>query len=301
MAPRAASFAPFCRLIVDHLECPDIFALQFFGIWTILTPVVCFDYPLAPGILEVSHGYLLTYDTSGITLRLIICKDCKLIMAQQTTTKTATTSAQLPKITEWPGAFGIYKYSKQAIMRNINTFIVLIVISTIINLLSNTIGGSKPSLLLFIATVISALLSVVISIALLVVYLAGISNKQISVSEALNGISKYFVNYVVASIVAGAAALASFILFIIPAFFVIPRLVFTPFLVIDKNLGALDAVQTSWNMSKGHVGKVYGILGATIAMSLLALTIIGIPFAIYFVFMYGAATAVLYNFVSTNK
>src|SRR5262245_13589774 len=24
MAPRLASFAPFCRLIVDHFECPDI-------------------------------------------------------------------------------------------------------------------------------------------------------------------------------------------------------------------------------------------------------------------------------------
>src|SRR6185369_1087439 len=29
-APRAASFAPFSRLIVDHFECPDILLISFF-------------------------------------------------------------------------------------------------------------------------------------------------------------------------------------------------------------------------------------------------------------------------------
>jgi hypothetical protein len=29
MAPRFASAAPFCRLIVDHLECPDISEPRF--------------------------------------------------------------------------------------------------------------------------------------------------------------------------------------------------------------------------------------------------------------------------------
>ena len=95
--------------------------------------------------------------------------------------------------------------------------------------------------------------------------------------------------------------MASILLFLIPAFFVIPRLLFAPYLVIDKNMGGVDAVQASWNMSKGHIGKVYGIIGLTLAITLLSITIIGIPFAIYFTVMYSAAFAVLYNFVINKK
>lgn len=222
-------------------------------------------------------------------------------MAKQAKTNTAPAVAQLPKITNWPGAWGIYKYSKAAIMRNINTYVVLLLISALINTFTNMLGGSKPSAMLFIASTLSILLSVVISIAVIVVYLAGINNKKVSVSEALNGISKYIVNYVIAAIIVGAAAIASLLLFIVPAFFVIPRLVFAPYLVIDKDMSGVDAVQASWNMSKGHIGKVYGIFGATLAMSLLAFTIIGIPFAIYFIVMYAASTAVLYNYVANKK
>jgi len=222
-------------------------------------------------------------------------------MDQQPTNNTAPAVAQLPKITNWPGAWGIYKYSKAAIKLNIKTYVVLLLISGLINTFTNMLGGSKPSAMLFIASTLSILLGVVISIAVIVVYLAGINNKKVSVSEALNGISKYIVNYVIAAIIVGVAALASFLLFIIPAFFVIPRLIFAPYLVIDKDMGGVDAVQASWNMSKGHVGKVYGIFGATLAMSLLAFTIIGIPFAIYFIVMYAASTAVLYNYVANKK
>jgi len=222
-------------------------------------------------------------------------------MDQQPTNNTAHAVAQLPKITNWPGAWGIYKYSKAAIKLNIKTYVVLLLISGLINTFTNMLGGSKPSAMLFIASTLSILLGVVISIAVIVVYLAGINNKKVSVSEALNGISKYIVNYVIAAIIVGVAALASFLLFIIPAFFVIPRLIFAPYLVIDKDMGGVDAVQASWSMSKGHVGKVYGILGATLAMSLLAFTIIGIPFAIYFIVMYAASTAVLYNYAVNKK
>ena len=222
-------------------------------------------------------------------------------MDQQPTNNTAPAVAQLPKITNWPGAWGIYKYSKAAIKLNIKTYVVLLLISGLINTFTNMLGGSKPSAMLFIASTLSILLGVVISIAVIVVYLAGINNKKVSVSEALNGISKYIVNYVIAAIIVGVAALASFLLFIIPAFFVIPRLIFAPYLVIDKDMGGVDAVQASWSMSKGHVGKVYGIFGATLAMSLLAFTIIGIPFAIYFIVMYAASTAVLYNYVANKK
>jgi hypothetical protein len=220
----------------------------------------------------------------------------------QKTSNTTVKKQELPKIQEWPGAFGIYKYSKHTVAQNLNTILVILLISLGINIFGSVLGGNDMnSLQYIISSLIVSLLSVVISIALIVVYIAGLKNEKVSISEALQGISTYIVNYIVASILIGIASLVSFILFVIPAFFVIPRLVFAPYLVIDKKMDALDAVKASWDMSKGHVAKIYGITGATIAMALLSLTIIGIPFSIYFLIMYSAALAVLYGYISNKK
>ena len=222
--------------------------------------------------------------------------------AAQPPNNTVPAAAQLPKITDWPGAWEIYKYSKAAIMRNINTFVVLYIALIILSSFSNFLRASNPNAVPYlIASLFINLSMIVISIATIVVYLAGVNNKKISVSESLKSISKYIVNYFIATFIVGLAAVASILLFIIPAFFVIPRLLFAPYLVIDKNMGGVDAVQASWNMSKGHVGKVYGIIYLTLAMILLSITIIGIPFSIYFVAMYSAAFAVLYNYVVNKK
>ena len=221
--------------------------------------------------------------------------------AAQPPNNTSPAVAQLPKITDWPGAWDIYKYSKAAIMCNINTFVVLYLASIILNI-PGFLRASNPNAVPYLlASLLSNLLLIVISIATTVVYLAGVNNKKISVSESLKSISKYIVNYFIATFIVGLAAMASILLFLIPAFFVIPRLLFAPYLVIDKNMGGVDAVQASWNMSKGHIGKVYGIIGLTLAITLLSITIIGIPFAIYFTVMYSAAFAVLYNFVINKK
>jgi hypothetical protein len=220
----------------------------------------------------------------------------------QETSNTAVKKQELPKIQEWPGAFGIYKYSKHIVMLNLNTILVILLISLGINILGSILGGSDMnSMQSVISSLIVSLLSVVISIPLLVVLIAGLKNKKASLSEAMQGISTYIVNYIVTSILIGIASLVSFLLFVIPAFFVIPRLLFAPYLVIDKKMDALDAVKASWNMSKGHVAKIYGIIGATIAMALLFITIIGIPFSIYFSIMYSAAYAVLYGYITTKK
>jgi uncharacterized membrane protein len=128
-----------------------------------------------------------------------------------------------------------------------------------------------------------------------------VGNEKISLSDAFNASKKYIWNVFLASILVGLAVIGSLLLFIIPFFFVFPRLIFTSYLVIDKDMKPTEAFKASWSMSKGHLGKVYGIAGANIAMALLVVTIIGIPFAIYFIFMYTAASAVLYTFLKKQQ
>lgn len=202
-------------------------------------------------------------------------------------------------LTAWPGAFGIYKLSKQSVMLNIGTILILF----IGNAIFQTIGNIKfenqgIELLVFIFTIF---ISVVYSATMTIVWLAGIKNEKISLSQTFNKSKDYLVRVLVSSLLLGLATIASLLLFIIPFFFVFPRLLFTTFLIIDKNMGAVDAFSASWSMSKGHVGKIYGIIGATFAMLLLSITIIGIPFSLYFIVMYSAAFTLLYAYTNNTQ
>lgn len=213
-------------------------------------------------------------------------------------TSTPAPAAQaVASSTTWPGAFGIYKTSKQAVMLNIGTILVLVIANSIIQGISN--NRYENAGLEFLISIVALFVSVVYTTTLAIVWFAGIKNQKISLSETFNKSKPYLIRILLSSLLVGLACIASILLFLIPFFFVFPRLLFTPFLVIDKNMGAVDAFSASWAMSKGHMGKIYGVIGATLAMLLLSLTIIGIPFSIYFIIMYSAAFTLLYTHINT--
>lgn len=192
----------------------------------------------------------------------------------------------------WPGAFGAYKFSKSAVMLNLGPILVMSLIVFILGggmqtAISNRVGDSLVSLLVSSFT----------TGGLVVAYLGGVSGNKIEVGDSFSAGVKYFVNMLLLQILTAIALFISIIAFIIPFFFVFPRLVLSNYFLVDKNMGPVDALKASWDATKGHVGKVYGIVGASIAMALLVITIIGIPFAIYFLFMYSAVLAVLYLYI----
>ncbi len=213
---------------------------------------------------------------------------------EETTPK--ETLSSLP--TNWPGAWGIYKYSEQAVRLNLSTILTLWVFILGLGIV-DSIKFTHTLTVNVIIWIIFELLSIWISLVLIFVYLASIRGKETATGEALRKISPMlFLNYIVMSIVVGFLTTVSFIFFIIPFFFVAPRLSLASYFLLDKKLGPIEAIQASWDATEGNVGKVYGIIGATIAMMLLFITILCIPFAIYFLFMYQASMVVLYGFVS---
>ena len=202
----------------------------------------------------------------------------------------------LPNVpSTWPGAWGIYKYSKQAIRRNWTDLILLYVIDIVIG----AVLGFIPIKVL--GPIITYLADFAIEIAMIAILLASVRGYELSATDALKKLtSSLYLRYLGGMILLGIAVALSMLVFIVPFFFVFPRLILTPYYLVDKNLGPVEALQASWEASKGNVGKIWGIIGATIAMFLLMLTIIGIPFSIYFLFMYAAAFVVLYEFINVS-
>jgi uncharacterized membrane protein len=68
---------------------------------------------------------------------------------------------------------------------------------------------------------------------------------------------KPIVNYFLASIAQGLIVLVGFILLIIPGIFFAIRLQYTCYLVIDKNLGPIEAIKTSWRITKQNAWNLF--------------------------------------------
>ncbi len=195
---------------------------------------------------------------------------------------------------EWPGAFGIYKYSKQVIMLNLGTFLLLALISIAVGIVTGLLKG-------FVDDVIGFVVSVLISAGIILTLLAGIRKQHLSVKQAIKNGLPYLVKMVLLYLLSAIILVVSLLLLIVPFFIVLPRLVLAEYFLIDQKMGVVDSLKASWVATKDHVGKVWDIIGVNVLMMLLVFTIIGIPVAIYLLIMYSAAWAVLYEFITKQK
>ncbi|HUY85297.1 MAG TPA: hypothetical protein VMU97_02160 [Candidatus Dormibacteraeota bacterium] len=207
-------------------------------------------------------------------------------------TPTAPTASALPGAPDtWPGAFGAYKYSKQAVKINVGTVVVIWLADFVIGLLLEW-------KLKMLGQAITFLIGGLALVALNLTFISGVRGQRLSMGQALSNALPLWLKMIGLIILLYLSFIISALLLMVPLFFVWPRLVLAPYFLVDKKLGVMEAYKASWAATKGNVGKVYGIVGATILMALLMITIIGIPFSIYFLVMYGAAYAVLYEYIN---
>ena len=194
----------------------------------------------------------------------------------------------------WPGAFGAYKYSKAAVMQNVATLIIIYIIVIVID-------GAAEAALKNTGGLVSFLVNGLAVSSYVLVFLAGVRGQKLSLGDAISKGASYWLKMLGLLIVVGLSLVLSFLLFVIPFFFVLPRLSLAHYFLVDKNMGIMDAYKASWDATKGSAGKIWGIIGATFLMALLMITIIGIPFSIYFLIMYSGAYAVLYEYLNKSK
>lgn len=78
---------------------------------------------------------------------------------------------------------------------------------------------------------------------------------------------KFFVTELLVSII----ATISILLCVIPAFFIIPRIIFAPIYLIDNpDAGIIESIQASWKMTKGETIDII-----VIGLAILGITILG--------------------------
>jgi uncharacterized membrane protein len=116
----------------------------------------------------------------------------------------------------------------------------------------------------------------------------------------IKGFMENYLSIVLANLLVVALVVLGFIALIIPGIIIGCRLAFVGFIVMDKKLDPIEAVELSWKMTRGHGWKIFfmGIMSFFIIIFGLLMFIIGIFPAVIWV---SSAFAALYESVNREK
>jgi uncharacterized membrane protein len=127
-------------------------------------------------------------------------------------------------------------------------------------------------------------------------YLRYMRDEQANVAGVFDGFKKSYLNIVLANLLVFAICGIGFLLLIVPGIIFACRLAFVPYLVMDKGLDPVAAIEKSWFMTRGHGWRIFGIYLLALLMFVcgLLLLVVGALFALMWI---GCAFASLYHAV----
>jgi uncharacterized membrane protein len=116
------------------------------------------------------------------------------------------------------------------------------------------------------------------------VFLKVIRGEPFDIADMFDCFKSNYLNVVLANLLVVAIVIAGIVVFIIPGIIFACKLAFVPYLIMDKKLEVIEAVKTSWNMTRGHAWTIFfiGLLSIPIILLGLIMIFIGvIPAAIW--------------------
>jgi len=131
-------------------------------------------------------------------------------------------------------------------------------------------------------------------------YLRYMRDERPNVADVFSGFKTKYLNIVLANLLVYAICGIGFFLFVIPGVIFACRLSFVPYLVMDKGLDPVAAIEKSWFMTRGHGWRIFGmyLLGFLLLLLGFCLLFIGAVFAVMWI---GCAFASLYHAVDLEE
>ena len=127
-------------------------------------------------------------------------------------------------------------------------------------------------------------------------YLRFMRDERPNVADVFMGFKKNYLNIILANLLVFAIVGIGFVLFVVPGIIFACRLAFVPYLVMDKGLDPVAAIEKSWFMTRGHGWRIFGMYLLSILLFIcgFALLFVGAIFALMWS---GTAFASLYHAV----
>lgn len=171
------------------------------------------------------------------------------------------------KIEKTPEAtvLGSYAYGWQQLWKHFLYFFVVVLIVGIAESPTSVaqkseFGEDSGMLLLQMFAVAYAFLFLpVITYGACLLYLRGIRNEEMEIVTLFEGFKEKYISIILAHLITFTIIGIGFIFLIIPGIILACRLVFVPFLVMDKSMEPIAAIEKSWDMTRGHGWKIFGM------------------------------------------
>jgi uncharacterized membrane protein len=127
-------------------------------------------------------------------------------------------------------------------------------------------------------------------------YLRYMRDESPNIADIFSGFKRNYLNIVLANLLVFAICGIGVLLFIVPGVIFACRLSFVSYLVMDKGLDPVAAIEKSWNMTRGHGWRIFGmyLLAIPLVLGGFVLLIVGAVFALMWV---ATAFASLYHAV----
>lgn len=132
------------------------------------------------------------------------------------------------------------------------------------------------------------------------VFLKAVRKEKINIKDMFSVFERNYWNAVLANLLVGVIVGFGIIMLIVPGIFFACRLAFVPYLVIDQKMDVMDALKTSWDITRGHGWSIFfiGLLAIPIVIAGLIMLFFGVFISIIWI---TTAFAVIYHAVCLQK
>ncbi|MFH1186580.1 MAG: hypothetical protein V1697_00200 [Candidatus Levyibacteriota bacterium] len=145
------------------------------------------------------------------------------------------------------------KLGFQTAKKNIIFFIGIFVIVTLVFALTTLIQSStvfnKDAASFIIGNILVFVVNMVIDMGLIRIAIKFADHEKPVFSDLFYTPS--LINYILTSVMSSVIVLIGLVLFIVPGIIFALKIQFSSYLVVDKGLGPVEAIQKSWRMTKG--------------------------------------------------
>jgi len=211
-------------------------------------------------------------------------------------------NVQKNSVTLVPGVGSAYKNGWRQLWKYFIALFVIGLIGCIIGIPTGmnewVQGATAAGILGFLAFIYGILVEGPVQYGVTFAFLKAARGDKLEIKDMFAAFKNYW-NAVLASLFVGVIIVIGLVLLIVPGIIFACKLAFTPYLVVDRKMAVMEAIEESWRMTGGHAWKVFfiGLLAIPICIAGLLCFIVGIIISIMLV---GLAFASLYNAVSMS-
>ena len=186
-------------------------------------------------------------------------------------------------------SFDLFDKSSAAVRRNLKVFVVLYIPGLLSALssfqkkpedqsrftaLSDNLSGMPISSLVALGAATALLVAIFMIVgvlyqtALFGLELESSKGKKATYAQLWKMAKKYSLRLLGLGIVAGLFIALGLVLFIVPGLILIRRYFLAPYVLVDKDMGIMEAMRYSAELSKPYSGYIWGVIGVTILIAM---------------------------------